>query len=146
MVVVVVVVVNDQRGGGNGRTADIYIPPPPPPPRPPPPPPPRLPAAAIKAGDLVRGAAPASPAPAGAEKTGESPLAVEPSTASLAGGKATLTLTTLRRRGTTYLGSYQIKVVPYFFKNETGKIFITISDPLLQKAKGGGWWNLEGKR
>jgi len=92
----------------------------------------------VLAGEPLQGATPGAAAPpAGEAKAGESPLAVEPSGATLAGGKAKLTMTILRRRGTTYLGSYQIKVVPYFFKNETGKLFITISDAQLLKAKSG---------
>ena len=93
----------------------------------------------------VRGAAPGAAAPPAAEAQGESPLAVEPSGATLAGGKAKLTMAILRRRGTTYLGTYQIKVVPYFFKNETGKLFITISDAQLQKAKSGSAVEFGGK-
>ena len=58
-------------------------------------------------------------------------LYVQPSSGSLAGGKARLVVTSLTREGLAYVGDYQIKVVPYFFKNEKGKLSITISDSAL---------------
>ena len=62
---------------------------------------------------------------------------VEPSSASLAGGKASLIVTPLTRRGENYVGDYQIKVVPYFFKNEKGRISIGLpEESLLQITQG----------
>jgi len=58
-------------------------------------------------------------------------LYVQPSSGSLAGGKARLIVSSLSREGSAYVGDYQIKVVPYFFKNEKGKLSISISDAAL---------------
>ena len=45
--------------------------------------------------------------------------------------KARLIVSSLSREGSAYVGDYQIKVVPYFFKNEKGKLSISISDAAL---------------
>ena len=64
-------------------------------------------------------------------------MAVEPSSASLAGGNARLTTTTLRRESARYVGNYQIQVRPYFFKDETGTLSIPVSDESLRKLARG---------
>jgi hypothetical protein len=64
-------------------------------------------------------------------------MVVEPSSASLAGGKARLTVSALRRAGGKYLGEYQLKVVPYFTKNETGTLSIAVNDETMRKLAGG---------
>jgi hypothetical protein len=66
-----------------------------------------------------------------------STMVVEPSSADLAGGKARLTTTALRRDGARYIGNYQLKVVPYFFKNETGTLSIAVNDSTLGKLIAG---------
>jgi hypothetical protein len=64
-------------------------------------------------------------------------MEVEPCSASLAGGKAKLTTTALRREVANYVGSYDIKVRPYFFKSEKGTLSFNVSDESLRKlAKG----------
>jgi hypothetical protein len=68
---------------------------------------------------------------------GTSRMEIEPSSASLAGGKANLTTTALRREAAKYVGNYDIKVRPYFFKSEKGTLSFAVSDELLRKlAKG----------
>ena len=42
-------------------------------------------------------------------------------------------MTGLTRDGGSYVGNYQIKVAPYFFKNEKGRLSMTISDASLSK-------------
>jgi hypothetical protein len=42
----------------------------------------------------------------------------------------------LTRDGGAFVGDYQIKVAPYFFKNETGKLTMLISDASLAKLTG----------
>ena len=60
-------------------------------------------------------------------------LLVEPSSTSLAGGKARLIVTALHRQAGIYAGDYQLKVIPYFFKSEKGKLAMIITDQSLLK-------------
>jgi len=60
-------------------------------------------------------------------------LFVEPSASSLAGGKARLTTSVLTPESGAYVGDYQLKVTPYFFKSEKGKISINASEHGLRK-------------
>ncbi len=56
----------------------------------------------------------------------DSQLYIAPSSSKLAGGTAKLDAGPLRRDGSAYVGGYEIKVIPYFFKNETGRLFIHV--------------------
>ena len=49
-------------------------------------------------------------------------LFIDPSSTSVRLGKATLIVSPLTRRGGNYIGDYQLKVRPYFFKSETGSL------------------------
>jgi hypothetical protein len=60
-------------------------------------------------------------------------LFIHPTSAEVAGGKASLTISPLSRKAATYTGDYDIKVTPYFFKNETGKLTVFVSDESLLK-------------
>jgi hypothetical protein len=80
-------------------------------------------------------ATPAPPPPIAARAA--STMVVEPSSASLAGGKARLTVSALRRAAGKYLGDYQLKVVPYFYKNETGTLAIAVNDETMNKLATG---------
>lgn len=84
---------------------------------------------------LVLGAMPAAPARTGT--LAGSTMVVEPSSASLAGGKAQLTTSALRRAGGKYIGDYQLKVVPYFYKNETGTLAIAVNDQTMSQLTAG---------
>jgi hypothetical protein len=64
-------------------------------------------------------------------------LCIEPSSTSLAGAKADLTVKPLTRQGDNFIGDYQLKVMPYFFKSETGKLSILLSEKLLRQIIGG---------
>lgn len=44
------------------------------------------------------------------------------------GGKATLSIEPLKGRADIYEADYQVKVSPYFFKSETGRLAIVISE------------------
>lgn len=68
---------------------------------------------------------------------GASKMVLEPSAASLAGGKAKLTTSALRRQAGRYIGDYQLKVFPYAFKNETGSLSIGVSDESVRKLAAG---------
>jgi hypothetical protein len=64
-------------------------------------------------------------------------MVIEPCSASLAGGKARLIATALRREASKYTGNYQLKVTPYFFKNESGTLSIAVTDESLRKLVSG---------
>ncbi len=66
-----------------------------------------------------------------------SQLVIGPSSASLAGGKARLTASALRRQASTYAGNYQLKVTRYVFKNETGTLLMGVSEASLQRLGKG---------
>ncbi len=97
----------------------------------------------IKVALLLLVAVFAPPANAQSTTLGKSPglgfrkFFIEPSSSSLAGGRARLTVGTLSRQGGALIGSYQIKVTPYFFKNEKGRLSIMLSEPSLRKLLQG---------
>ncbi len=62
---------------------------------------------------------------------------VEPSSTTVAKGKVSLTVQPLTRAGDFFVGGYEIKVVPYFFKNEKGGLKLKASDETVAKLKGG---------
>ncbi len=64
-------------------------------------------------------------------------LFLEPSSTAVPGGSASLTIGVLTRRAETYVGDYQFKVSPYFFKNEKGKLSIDVPDETLKKLDSG---------
>ena len=72
-------------------------------------------------------------------------MVIEPSSATLAGGKARLTASALRRQAAMYLGNYQLKVFPYFFKSETGTLSIAVADASLRKLATGATVEFSGK-
>ncbi len=76
-------------------------------------------------------------APALAAGIGDPDLSVATSSSTLAGGTAKLIVGTLRREGENYVGGYRVKVFPYFFKSEKGRLFITISDSALRRIRRG---------
>ena len=64
-------------------------------------------------------------------------LVIAPSSSKLAGGTAKLAAGPLNRDGSLYVGDYRIKVFPYFFKNESGRLFIKVSEVALQRMTHG---------
>ena len=72
-------------------------------------------------------------------------ILIEPSSASLTGGNVRLTTTALSRKAGAYVGDYQLKVTPYFFKSEKGKLFIHVTDELLRKLINGTAVEVTGK-
>jgi len=55
-------------------------------------------------------------------------LLIDPSSMPVYPGNAILTIGALRRTGGVYSGEYKIKVSPYFFKSEKGRLAIIVSD------------------
>ena len=64
-------------------------------------------------------------------------LFIDPCSTSVSGGKASLKIGALSRQAQAYIGDYQFKVSPYFFKNEKGKLSIEVADDTLSKLASG---------
>lgn len=83
---------------------------------------------------------------AGATRTpARARIFIEPSSASLTGGNARLTTTALSRKAGAYVGDYHLKVTPYFFKSEKGKLFINVSDESLRRLINGNSVEVTGQ-
>jgi hypothetical protein len=72
-------------------------------------------------------------------------LVIDPSSTAVPLGKARLIVSPLLRRDGNYAGEYQLKVKPYFFKNETGTLVLEASDDAVRKLQGGGAIDFTGK-
>jgi hypothetical protein len=64
-------------------------------------------------------------------------LVIDTSSMRVAAGNATLIIGQLQRTNGIYSGDYRIKVFPYFFKNEKGRLAIVVSDKLLTDINQG---------
>lgn len=58
-------------------------------------------------------------------------LLIGPSSTPVSAGKVTLIIGPLKRANGIYTGDYKIKVFPYFWKNEKGRLAIVVSDKSL---------------
>jgi len=72
-------------------------------------------------------------------------LFIGPSSASVALGKASLIVSPLTHRDGDYVGDYQLKVRPYFFKSEKGSLRLAASDDAVRKLQTGTAINFTGK-
>ena len=70
---------------------------------------------------------------------------VAPSSASVDLGRAALTVSPLAQKGKYYVGTYQIKVTPYAFKNETGTLVLGNGENLFGKLAAGTSLPFSGK-
>lgn len=64
-------------------------------------------------------------------------LIIDRSSTAVSGGKATLSIGPLTRTAEIYAGDYQMKVSPYFFKGEKGKLVIVVSGESLARVTRG---------
>jgi len=64
-------------------------------------------------------------------------LFIDPSSASVALGKVNLTVSSLRHQSGNYVGEYQLRVRPYFFKSESGSLLLAASDDSVRKLQAG---------
>jgi hypothetical protein len=64
-------------------------------------------------------------------------LMIERSFTKVPGGKATLIIGPLRRTNDIFGGQFEMKVVPYFFKNDKGTLSIVITPECFEKASKG---------
>src|SRR5712691_1190589 len=78
-----------------------------------------------------------SPSPTNQSRADTRKFLIAPSSSSLSGGTARLIVGALSREPGTYTGDYRIKVFPYFFKSETGRLSMQVSDPALRKLTQG---------
>ena len=72
-------------------------------------------------------------------------LFIHPSSTSVALGKASLIVSPLTHRDGNYVGDYQLKVRPYFFKSEKGSLLLAASDDAVRKLQTGTAINFTGK-
>ena len=72
-------------------------------------------------------------------------LFIDPSSTSVRLGKATLIVGPLTRRGGNYIGDYQLKVRPYFFKSETGTLVLGASEDFVRRLQSGRAIDFTGK-
>ena len=71
---------------------------------------------------------------------------IDPSSSSVPlRGKASLIVSPLAHRDGNYVGDYQLKVRPYFFKNEKGSLHLAASDDAVRKLQTGTAINFIGK-
>jgi hypothetical protein len=71
-------------------------------------------------------------------------LAIDRSSMKIPGGKATLVIGSLRRTNDVFGGVFQMKVAPYFFKNDQGTLAITITEEMIAKAIKGATVDITG--
>ena len=73
-------------------------------------------------------------------------LFIDPSSTSVPlRGKASLIVSPLAHRDGNYVGDYQLKVRPYFFKSEKGSLLLAASDDAVRKLQTGTAINFTGK-
>lgn len=64
-------------------------------------------------------------------------VVVEPTKTSIYVGNVALTMSTFHRKGDVFAADYRAKVFPYFFSNEHGQLWITLSDDDLARLSRG---------
>lgn len=62
----------------------------------------------------------------------------------VAGGKATLTVRSLRRTNDVFQGEFNMKVAPYFFKSDKGKLMVVVPNGAIAKAAPGSQVDFTG--
>ena len=83
---------------------------------------------------------------AGTSNGGTRKLFIDPSSTSVAlRGKASLIVSPLAHRDGNYVGDYQLKVRPYFFKSEKGTLVLAASDDSVRKLQAGTAIDFAGK-
>ena len=83
---------------------------------------------------------------AGTSSAGTRKLFIDPSSTSVAlRGKASLIVSPLTHRDGNYVGDYQLKVRPYFFKSEKGSLLLAASDDAVRKLQTGTAINFTGQ-
>ncbi len=96
---------------------------------------------------LVSGNARSQPSssPAAKPAAAQSRMFVAPSSTKVSLGKVALSVTPLGKQGGYYVGTYRLKVTPYFFKNETGTLSLGNGEDLFGKLAAGTTVPFTGK-
>jgi hypothetical protein len=71
-------------------------------------------------------------------------LKISPSATKITGAKLTLAVGTLRQTNDAFVGEFQMKVSPFFFKNEKGIVTIDLSTNAIAKAARGETIEVKG--
>jgi hypothetical protein len=82
---------------------------------------------------------------AGTSSAGTRKLFIDPSSASVALWKASLIVSPLTHRDGNYVGDYQLKVRPYFFKSEKGSLLLAASGDAVRNLQTGTAINFTGQ-
>lgn len=72
-------------------------------------------------------------------------LLIDPSSTSVALGKANLIVSPLTHRNGNYVGDYRLKVKPYFFKSEEGTLLLAASVESVRKLQAGTAIDFSGR-
>lgn len=72
-------------------------------------------------------------------------MIVEPSSTKVSMAKANLIVSPLDHQEKAYLGSYELKVTPFTFKSETGKLFLNATDEVVRQMANGESVKFTGK-
>lgn len=75
--------------------------------------------------------------PTGNQKATNLRMFVDPSSTSLALGRASLTVSPLTYQKQTYAGDYQLKVVPFLYKSQAGKLSLAAPDDSVRRLAEG---------
>jgi hypothetical protein len=70
---------------------------------------------------------------------------VAPAKTSIYVGVVSMTLSTFNRKAAAYEATYEAKVFPYFFYNETGSFTVEISDAQLRQLENGATIEFKGR-
>ncbi len=96
---------------------------------------------------LASGSAHGQPSlpPAAKPATAQSRMFVTPSSTKVSLGKVALSVSPLGKQGAYYVGTYRLRVTPYFFKNETGTLTLGNGEDLFGKLAAGTTVPFTGK-
>lgn len=72
-------------------------------------------------------------------------VTVEPTKTSIYVGHVNMTMTSFHRSGEVYTADYRAKVFPYFFSNEHGQLWITLTDDDLARLEKGERVEFKGR-
>ncbi len=87
----------------------------------------------------------ATPAPPPATDFASRVWLLDNSVMPLSGAKATLIVGPLTRKNNLYVGDFKVKVFPYFFKNDWGRLAINVPDSALVALDAGKAVAISGK-
>jgi hypothetical protein len=84
-------------------------------------------------------------APAASAASPHDTVILETSKTSIYIGSVTLTMTPFKRSGAVYSADYKARVIPYFFSNEKGHLWVNFDDDQLARLDRGERVNFTGR-